>query len=188
MVNPVNDLRYRFDREHNIHETRDTAGLNKLRPAEWLKRNDRAVQVRTTEALEPLVRGMSTPTVLVIGVGQGGIYEWMWREPGTVRLGLDVNHEVMRRTLAEKGSGHYVAIEGDAARLPFADDTMDVVFDFSLHHLVAQGPIAGYISEVRDASRRPSHCARAVVTLAKRRALEFVESLRIDESAHRRVE
>lgn len=150
----MTDLRYRFDREHNIHETRDTAGLNRLRSAEWLRRNDRVVQIRTRETLAPLVETMSKPTVLVIGVGQGGIYEWLWREPGTVRLGLDVNHEVMRRAVAEKGRDHYRPIEGDAASLPFGDHSADVVFfDFSLHHLAGQGPIADYVREAARVTR-----------------------------------
>lgn len=145
--------RYGFERDHNIHETRDTAGLNRLRPASWLRRNDRIVQLRTTEALLPWTQQMSNPTVLVIGVGQGGIYEWMWREPGTLRLGLDVNHEVMRMTLSARAD-HYHAVEGDAGSMPFPDGTADVVFfDFSLHHLVGQGSIGSYIREAARVTR-----------------------------------
>ncbi|HYN82466.1 MAG TPA: class I SAM-dependent methyltransferase [Gemmatimonadaceae bacterium] len=147
--------RYRFDREHNLHETRDTAGLNRLRPASWLRRNDRVVQLRTVEILEPLTRELRDPVILVVGVGGGGIYEWLWREPGTLRLGLDVNHEVMRRAVAERGPDNFRPIEGDAARLPFRDGAADVVFfDFSLHHLAGQGPIEPYVAEAARVARR----------------------------------
>jgi SAM-dependent methyltransferase len=146
---------YSFDREHNIHETRDTAGLNRLRPAAWLRRNDRVVQLRTVEILEPLTREIRNPTVLVVGVGGGGIYEWLWREPGSLRLGLDVNHEVMRRAITERGPDNFRPIEGDAARLPFRDGSADVVvFDFSLHHLAGQGPIGSYVAEAARVVRR----------------------------------
>jgi SAM-dependent methyltransferase len=145
---------YRFEREHNLHETRDTAGLNRLRPASWLRRNDRVVQTRTVEVLEPLTRDMRNPTILVIGVGGGGIYEWLWREPGTLRLGIDVNHEVMRRAIAERGPDNFRPIEGDAGLLPFRDGVADVVFfDFSLHHLAGQGPIREYIAEASRVAR-----------------------------------
>jgi len=146
---------YRFDREHNLHETRDTAGLNRLRPASWLRRNDRVVQLRTVEVLEPFLRAMRNPTVLVVGVGGGGIYEWLWRGPAALRLGLDVNHEVMRRAVAERGPDNFRPIEGDAARLPFRDGSADVVFfDFSLHHLAGQGPIGPYVAEAARVARR----------------------------------
>jgi SAM-dependent methyltransferase len=147
--------RYRFDREHNLHETRDTVGLNRLRPSSWLRRNDRVVQLRTVETLEPLTRQLHDPVILVVGVGGGGIYEWLWREPGTLRLGIDVNHEVMRRAVAERGPDNFRPIEGDAARLPFRDASADVVFfDFSLHHLAGQGPIAPYVAEAARVARR----------------------------------
>ena len=155
MPETPNGPAYRFDREHNLHETRDTAGLNRLRPASWLRRNDRMVQLRTVEILEPLTRDMREPTVLVVGVGGGGIYEWLWRDAGTLRLGLDVNHDVMRRAVAERGPDNFRPIEGDAARLPLRDGSADVVFfDFSLHHLAGQGPIGPYVAEAARVARR----------------------------------
>lgn len=140
---------YAFEREHAIHETRDAKGLlNRLRPPGWLRHNADRVDRRTVQVLAPWLAEPANPVVVTVGVGQGHIYQWLWRDPGAVRIGVDVNHAAMLKALAENGRDHYRPVEGDAARLPFPDGSADVlVFDFSLHHLVGQGPLEDFVAE-----------------------------------------
>lgn len=143
------DPAYTFERKNDIHDTRDSKGvLNWLRPLAWLKHAAQNVDLRTVDVLQPLLKDLRNPVVVVIGVGRGHIYQWLWREAGTTRIGIDVNHRVMLQALAENGSDHFHAVEGDARHLPLPDGSVDVVvFDFSLHHLVGQGPLESFIAE-----------------------------------------
>ncbi len=143
------DPAYAFERRNPIHETRDTKGvLNRLRPPHWLRYNDRRVQTRTVRVLAPFLADIARPIVVVIGVGEGGIYRWLWRGPDVLRIGVDVNHEVMTQALAAAGRDHFAPVEGDALHLPFGDAAVDVVvYDFVLHHLVAQAPLEDVLAE-----------------------------------------
>jgi SAM-dependent methyltransferase len=122
--------------------------VNWLRPLRWLKHNASIVQLRTVDVLRPLLMNIESPVVTVIGVGHGNIFHWLWNEACAVRIGVDVNHQVMLQALAENGHAHYCAVEGDARHLPFPDASVDiVVYDFSLHHLVGQGRLEDFIAE-----------------------------------------
>jgi SAM-dependent methyltransferase len=140
---------YKFERETRVHATRDTKGLlNRLRPPHWLAHNDRKVQLKTAEILEPFVREVARPVVLVVGVGSGGIFDWIWEGTEAVRLGVDVNHAVMVDAMTLKGRDHFRPIEADAALLPLRACSVDVVvFDFVLHHLTGQGVMEDAIRE-----------------------------------------
>jgi ubiquinone/menaquinone biosynthesis C-methylase UbiE len=106
------------------------------------------VELRTFELLTPVIGHLTNPIVIAIGVGHGDIYEWLWREPGAIRIGIDINHEVMVKALTERGRDYYYAVEGDALRLPFPDHSADiVVFDFVLHHLIGQGRLESFLAE-----------------------------------------
>lgn len=140
---------YAFERKHSIHETRDAKGIiNRLRPIRWLKYNARSVQLRTVDVLTPLLGEIKDPVIVVVGIGLGNIFNWLWRGSEPTRIGIDVNHEVMLQARAEYGADHYHAVEGDGRQLPFPDGSVDVVvYDFSLHHLIGQGPLEAFIAE-----------------------------------------
>jgi ubiquinone/menaquinone biosynthesis C-methylase UbiE len=164
---------YDFERNNPIHLTRDAKGLNRLRPQSWLRYNDQIVQSRTVELLCPVIGHLQNPVVLSVGVGHGGLFQWLWREPATVRVGIDINHEVMVKALGEYGRAYFQAVEGDALRLPLAERSVDiVVYDFVLHHLVGQAPLQdaiaegfrvlrprGYLISREPSSYSPSGCA-----------------------------
>lgn len=147
---------FEFERRTPIHDTRDAQGLvNRLRPARWLRHSDAVVQRRTVGIIAPLAGAIAHPVVLSIGVGGGGLYYWMWREPESTRLGLDVNLAVLRKALADGGEDHFEPIEGDAAHLPLRDGSVDVVvFDFVLHHLVGQSALETSVEEGMRVLRR----------------------------------
>ena len=98
--------------------------------------------MRTVRLLAPLLHNLANPVVLSIGVGQGGLFLWLWRDHGATRIGIDVNYEVMTKARNEYWLDHFSAVVGDALHLPFPDCSGDiVVYDFVLHHLVGQGPL-----------------------------------------------
>jgi SAM-dependent methyltransferase len=138
-----------FERANPIHETRDAKGwFNRLRPPAWLAHNDEMVQLRTREMLAPYLPTLQRPKVLVVGVGGGGVYYWMWREPEITRLGVDVNHEVMRLAVEREGAAFFHPVEADAPQLPFPDASLDVVFfDFVLHHVAGQGVLERAVAD-----------------------------------------
>lgn len=138
---------YAFEREHPIHETRDSHGLlNRLRPPGWLVHNDEMVQRRTASTINRVMQGLDHPIVISVGVGNGGLFGWLWSD--ATRIGVDVNAEVMRKTLAEHGPGWFHGVEGDAARLPFRDGAADVVVaDLVLHHLIGQMSLDAAVGE-----------------------------------------
>lgn len=138
---------YAFERENPIHETRDSHGfLNRLRPPAWLAHNDEMVQQRTADAVRRTLPAVERPVVISIGVGGGGMFGPLWRD--AVRVGVDVNAEVMRKALADHGDDWYLPVEGDALRLPFRSATADVVVaDLVLHHLVGQGTLEAAVAE-----------------------------------------
>lgn len=139
---------YAFERNTPIHETRETKGVvNWLRPKPWLRHAARKAEMQTVEVLQPLLGSLEHPTVVVIGVGHGDIFEFLWREPGTTRIGIDVNHDVIVKALAGR-AGYYLPVEADALHLPLPDNSVDVVvYDFALHHFVGQGPLETFIAE-----------------------------------------
>ena len=77
--------------------------------------------MRTVRLLEPLLHNLANPVVLSIGVGQGGLFLWLWRDHGATRIGIDVNYEVMTKARNEYGLDHFSAVVGDALHLPFPD-------------------------------------------------------------------
>jgi ubiquinone/menaquinone biosynthesis C-methylase UbiE len=136
---------YDFERNNPIHLTRDSKGLNRLRPEQWLRYNDRKVQERTVRLLKPFLQ-TSHPVALSIGVGHGGLFSWLWHD--ATRIGVDINHEVMVKARSEYGNDHFCAVDGDALSLPFGDRSVDiVVYDFVLHHLIGQASLDAALAE-----------------------------------------
>ena len=138
---------YAFERDNPIHETRDSHGLlNRLRPPAWLAHNDELVQQRTADVVRRTLPDVQRPVVVSIGVGGGGMFGPLWRD--AVRVGVDVNAEVMRKALADHGADWYLPVEGDALCLPFRSASADVVIaDLVLHHLVGQGTLEAAVAE-----------------------------------------
>jgi ubiquinone/menaquinone biosynthesis C-methylase UbiE len=136
---------FEFERNNRLHETRKTAGiLNRLTPLQWRIHHDDKTNVRTIESIDPLIKGLARPVVLAIGVGGGRMFKLFWNQPNVVRVGLDINHDV----LATEGKHHFQAVEGSAYHLPVRDDSVDIVlFDYVLHHLVGQDEMENSIKE-----------------------------------------
>jgi demethylmenaquinone methyltransferase/2-methoxy-6-polyprenyl-1,4-benzoquinol methylase len=143
---PLNEAQ-RFERETAMHETRGKGIANLLTSPSWMRYADRVTQLRTREEVAVCVQ-VTEPTVVVVGVGGGGLYEWLWRDGQSTRIGIDLNHSVLVNAIASHGQQFFAPVEGDAGRLPFADGSVDVVaFDFVLHHLVGQGALESSLSE-----------------------------------------
>ena len=139
-----------------MHETRDTKGfVNRVTSPEWIRYSDCRVQRDTAQVLTSFVSATRSLVVLVIGVGGGGLFGWIWKEPGVTRIGVDLNHAVLTNPL-HVNSFH--AVEADAFDLPIADRSIDVVvFDFVLHHLVGQGHLSTAIDEGMRVLRPGGH-------------------------------
>ena len=104
------------------------------------------------DLLEALVRSYVTPesSVLDLGCGRGGVVELFWRE---VRLatGLDPDSP----SLSEHRAPGMPAIRGVGERLPFADESFDlIVCLWVLEHLKEPATVLG---EVRRVLRPGGH-------------------------------
>ena len=49
----------------------------------------------------------------------------LWREPGAMRIGMDVNYEVMVKARNEYGLDHFCGVVGDALHLPLPNCSVD---------------------------------------------------------------
>lgn len=68
--------------------------------------------------------------VLLAGVGTG--LDLPHLPPQHHYVGLDLNHAMLRRALPRVGAVDFLPLQGDAQRLPFADDS----FDSAVLHLI----------------------------------------------------
>ncbi len=72
--------------------------------------------------------GKPVPRILDICCGTGSvIFAFDESYPEALTVGYDFSHGMLRKALEKNISGRVVFIEGDAAELPFADDTFTVV-------------------------------------------------------------
>ncbi|RJX34800.1 MAG: methyltransferase domain-containing protein [Desulfurivibrio sp.] len=68
------------------------------------------------------------PSILDICCGTGSvILTFKDRYPESVAIGYDFSHGMLRKAQEKNITGRVVFVEGDAAELPFADDSFDVV-------------------------------------------------------------
>jgi len=68
------------------------------------------------------------PTILDICCGTGAvIVAFAKRYTGSLAVGYDFSRGMLRKVRKKQGSQHIILIEGDAATLPFADESFDVV-------------------------------------------------------------
>ena len=127
-----------------MRDTQDKDYFDKY--ADYRGPTDPIVQAYVAPKLE-LIRSVvplgPDTSVLDVGCGNGVFTYWLRRISTTV--GLDLSDAMMRRG----GEGTWVC--GDAARLPFADDSFDVVWCANLlHHTDSPGAI---IAEMKRTSR-----------------------------------
>lgn len=84
--------------------------------------------------------------VLEIGCGQGAGTEILLRSCGASRvIAFDYDPEQLwraKRRHARRGQSNALLFIGDAARLPFPDQTFDVVVEFAILHHVPEWPLA----------------------------------------------
>ena len=74
------------------------------------------------------LEGKSNPSVLDICCGTGAvIVSFAHRYPQGVAVGYDFSRGMLRKAQDKKTSGRIMWIEGDAATLPFANESFDVV-------------------------------------------------------------
>jgi ubiquinone/menaquinone biosynthesis C-methylase UbiE len=70
----------------------------------------------------------SVPRILDICCGTGSvILTFAERYPEAVSVGYDFSHGMLRKAQGKNLSGRAVFVEGDAAKLPFADNSFDAV-------------------------------------------------------------
>lgn len=96
--------------------------------ARWLNEGNRRLVSHCLGALEP----ESGDRILDIGFGGGKAFEMLWeRVPEAGLLGLDFSGDMVRRAERvyeqEIRSGRLALVEGDAARLPYEDASIDRV-------------------------------------------------------------
>ncbi len=134
-----------FERDNRLYETRAKQGfLNKIIPHHWSIHHDDKTNVRSVESVKSLADEFERPIILAIGAGGGSLYRRVWQEPEIIRIGVDINHDV----LVNEGKSIFNAVEADANLLPFDDGSVDIVlFDYVLHHLVGQGEMERAIDE-----------------------------------------
>lgn len=96
--------------------------------ARWLNKGNRRLVSLCLDALEP----KSGERILDIGFGGGKAFEMLWeRAPRATLLGLDFSGDMVRRAERvyeqEIREERLELIEGDAARLPYEDASIDRV-------------------------------------------------------------
>lgn len=112
---------------------------------------DERERAAVREALGP-VDGLD---VLEIACGTGR-FTAMLSEEGADAVGVDISRPMLEQGLAqaragaEKG-GRLELIQGDAARLPFPDDTFDAVFAIRFLHLADEA--APFLREIKRVAR-----------------------------------
>lgn len=106
-----------FERQTPMHATRDTKGLvNHVCSPEWVRYSDRMVQRQTVDLLTAELVDLKDPIVAVVGVGAGGLFEWMWKEPPVTRIGIDINHAVLMKAVGPGRTASFHPVEADALR------------------------------------------------------------------------
>ena len=69
-----------------------------------------------------------SPLILDVCCGTGSVVlAFKERCPGAMAIGYDFSHGMLQKARVKNASGRVVFIEGDAAALPFADSSFDVV-------------------------------------------------------------
>lgn len=93
---------------------------------------DAAIARATLAARQRSLSGLPTAPgrVLLAGIGTG--LDLPHLPPQHHYVGLDLNRAMLRRALPRVGSVDFLPLQGDAQRLPFADDS----FDSAVLHLI----------------------------------------------------
>ncbi|MEE4253016.1 MAG: class I SAM-dependent methyltransferase [Desulfuromusa sp.] len=74
------------------------------------------------------LKNKSTPRILDVCCGTGSVILTFGRRyPKAVTIGYDFSHGMLRKAQEKNVTGRVAFAEGDAALLPFADDSFDVV-------------------------------------------------------------
>jgi ubiquinone/menaquinone biosynthesis C-methylase UbiE len=74
------------------------------------------------------LKGKSNSTIIDICCGTGAvIVSFAQRYPKSVAVGYDFSRGMLRKAQNKKSSGRIIWVEGDAATLPFAGESFDVV-------------------------------------------------------------
>jgi len=101
-------------------------------------------------------------TVLDVGAGTGAELEYVWSKAGDARMfGLDLSIEMLRQCQRRmrKANAHAELFLGFAERLPFRDDTFDVVF-----HTGAINEFTDQRAAIREFVRVAKPGTRIVIT------------------------
>ena len=130
---------------------------------------DAAIARATLAARQRSLSGLPTAPgrVLLAGIGTG--LDLPHLPPQHHYVGLDLNRAMLRRALPRVGSVDFLPLQGDAQRLPFADDSFDSAV---LHLILAVVP-------------EPAHCFAEVARVLKPggRLLVFDKFLRRGQPA-----
>lgn len=130
---------------------------------------DAAIARATLAARQRSLSGLPTSPgrVLLAGIGTG--LDLPHLPPQHHYVGLDLNRAMLRRALPRVGSVDFLPLQGDAQRLPFADDSFDSAV---LHLILAVVP-------------EPAHCFAEVARVLKPggRLLVFDKFLRRGQPA-----
>jgi ubiquinone/menaquinone biosynthesis C-methylase UbiE len=118
------------------------------------------------EALVELARPRATDRLLEVGCGAGHVLE---RFAPSSRIGLDLSLEMLRRCRRRVGAD-VPLVRGSAERLPFADDSFDVVICTEvLEHTLDPEKV------VRELMRVGKPAARVVVSIPNERNIDRVK-------------
>lgn len=117
-------------------------------------RGGRLIDTREREAVLSALAPVEGQDILEIACGTGR-FTVMLGERGADVIGMDISKPMMLQGVSKANragvDGRVGFIRGDAARLPFPDDSFDAVFAMRFFHL-APSP-EGFLSEMRRVSR-----------------------------------
>ena len=72
--------------------------------------------------------------VVDVGVGYGKFLGWWWKQTNVLAVGGDNSRQMLRLAAQRNGVSHNHLQQFDAASLPFADNSVDVVFAHAIYH------------------------------------------------------
>ncbi|MCP3420654.1 glycosyltransferase [Nocardioides pinisoli] len=105
------------------------------------------------DAVAGAVAGIDRPRVLDLGCGDGADQDWLRRAMGDrgLLVGAELRFEALRTSAVQQGR---LVVNADAARLPFADETFDVVLMATMLSSVLDDRLrAGIAADVRRVLR-----------------------------------
>jgi SAM-dependent methyltransferase len=126
----------KFERDFKGHK-----GALDVTPRSWYSMVYDDLRKRTVGYMNRVVSDKET--VLIVGVGKGDILPYVWLEQRILKIGIDINEDVLK-----EAKEFCDTILASASHMPMKRDSTDVVFfDLVLHHLKGQKELRPSLKE-----------------------------------------